>query len=59
MRTTWAQLHSFSEELANEKRKVMLIVPAAGNFFREWQGCYLCVKQLFQSAYIPRHYVHS
>lgn len=24
MRTTWEQLHSFSEELANEKRKVVL-----------------------------------
>jgi hypothetical protein len=28
MRTTWEQLHSFSEELANEKRKVVL--PAFG-----------------------------
>ena len=25
MRTTWEQLHSFSEELANEKRKVVLM----------------------------------
>jgi hypothetical protein len=24
MRTTWEQLHSFCEELANEKRKVVL-----------------------------------
>jgi hypothetical protein len=24
MRTTWEQLHSFSEEMANEKRKVVL-----------------------------------